>query len=116
MAEAKAAQPSTPGTRAVFSALLTLSLVLVSVVTLENGDLAGADIPGYNGVAPSGSGSGDAILIYGSGDSSIMNSRIRNSIIWGRGAISHENTSILSIKNTCFMDNESTVSGGAVHL
>lgn len=84
-------------------------------VTLENGDSAGADIPGCNGVAPSGSGSVNAILIDGSGDSSIMNSGVRNSIIWGRGAISHENTSILSIKNTSSMDNESTVSGGAVH-
>lgn len=84
-------------------------------MTLENGDSAGADIPGCNGVAPSGSGSGDAILIDGSGDSSIMKSCVRNSIIWGRGAISHENTSTLSIKNTSFMDNESTVSGGAVH-
>lgn len=84
-------------------------------MTLENGDSAGADIPRCNDVAPSRSGSGGAILIDGSGDSSIMDSRVRNSIIWGRGAISHENTSILSIKNTGFMDNESTVSGAVVH-
>lgn len=44
-----------------------------------------------------------------------MNSRVRNSIAWGRGAISHESTSTLSIKNTSYVDNESAVNGGAVH-
>ena len=103
------------GVSRIFYIASPATRVRIRDMALQNGDASGALVLGCNGIAPAGAGCGGAILIDGAGDVLIQNTRLRNNIAWWGGAISHESDSTLTIKNTSFLNNESTENGGALY-